>query len=72
MFNRAPDASKVALVKLIDILMSDNHGAERMIDVQWLTPHMASLGATSMSRDIYLSKLPHILASPPPSQFRLP
>lgn len=71
MFHRAPDASKVALIKLIDILRSDGHGADRIIDVQWLTPHMASLGAITMSRDAYLSTLKRVLAAPQLPQFGL-
>ena len=63
MFHRAPDASKVALVKLVNILGSDGYGADRIIDVQWLTPHMASLGAISMPRDAYLSNRKRVLAA---------
>lgn len=58
MFSRRPDASKVALAALVDVLRDDGRGgADRLVDVQWLTPHMASLGAAEMSRPEYLARL---------------
>ena len=54
MFHHARDASKVALVELVDWLTVT--GA-RLLDVQWLTPHLASLGAIAVSRDEYLRRL---------------
>jgi leucyl/phenylalanyl-tRNA--protein transferase len=54
MFHRAPDASKVALVHLVDWLR--DAGAE-LLDVQWTTPHLESLGAIDISRDEYLTRL---------------
>ncbi|MGL5406818.1 MAG: leucyl/phenylalanyl-tRNA--protein transferase [Propionibacteriaceae bacterium] len=47
------DASKVALVGLCQILGD----APRLLDVQWLTPHLESLGAIEISRDAYLDLL---------------
>ena len=52
MFHRATDASKVALVHLVDWLR--DAGGE-LLDVQWTTPHLASLGAIDISRDEYLN-----------------
>ena len=66
MFHRARDASKTALVALTAGLR-DNH--ERLIDVQWPTPHLHSLGASVVSRDDYLQRLPSLLLSPPASFF---
>ena len=43
MFHRETDASKVALVGLVELL-SDEHADRRLLDVQWQTPHLASLG----------------------------
>lgn len=63
MFHRARDASKVALVHLISIL-SERGGV--MLDVQWLTPHLESLGAEVIGRDAYLARLPEALAAPDP------
>ena len=54
MFHHARDASKVALVELVDWLTAT--GAT-LLDVQWLTPHLASLGAIAVSRDEYLRRL---------------
>ncbi len=66
MFYRARDASKVALVALADILRD---GHPRLIDVQWATPHLRSLGVQAIPRSQYLRRLPELLASPTPAQF---
>lgn len=62
MFHVATDASKVALVHLMVIM---NQGGD-LVDVQWQTPHLASLGATIIGRDEYLDRLPAALAMPGP------
>ena len=49
MFHRRTDASKVALVGLVELLRDDGV-ADRLLDVQWLTPHLASLGAVEVAR----------------------
>ncbi len=54
MFHHARDASKVALVRLVDWL---NVTGATLLDVQWLTPHLASLGAVTVDRDEYLRLL---------------
>ena len=54
MFHRARDASKVALVALIDRLQQ---GGGVLFDVQWCTPHLATLGAVEMPRARYLDLL---------------
>ncbi|MCU0271867.1 MAG: leucyl/phenylalanyl-tRNA--protein transferase [Acidimicrobiales bacterium] len=64
MFHRRRDASKVALVALVDRL---DDGADRLIDVQWLTDHLASLGAEELPRHLYLARLDEVLGSPEPS-----
>lgn len=53
-FHRVSDASKVALV--FAVLHSHFHGAT-CFDVQFLTPHLASLGVTEISRAEYLREL---------------
>lgn len=63
MFHRARDASKVALVHLVSIL-SERGGV--MLDVQWLTPHLESLGAEVIGREEYLARLPMALGAPDP------
>jgi leucyl/phenylalanyl-tRNA--protein transferase len=68
MFFRERDASKVALVGLV-ALLDDEHAHRRLIDVQWVTPHLASLGVVQMSRPGYLDRLPDLLAVPLPEAF---
>ncbi len=71
MFAWRPDASKVALVALVRML-SAPEGTGRLLDVQWVTPHLRSLGATELSRAAYLSELPAALAAPLPKVFARP
>ena len=54
MFTRRPNASKLALLFLIDHLKKQ--GLD-WIDIQQLTPHMEALGAKEIPRDEYLEKL---------------
>jgi leucyl/phenylalanyl-tRNA--protein transferase len=63
MFHRERDASKVALVALVDLLR-DEHAADRLLDVQWVTPHLASLGAREISRAEYVERLGRALVLP--------
>ncbi|MDI6911412.1 leucyl/phenylalanyl-tRNA--protein transferase [Nocardioides sp.] len=68
MFHRERDASKVALVALVGTL-SDAWAADRLLDVQWLTPHLASLGAVEVPRAAYLRGLARALQLPLPGAF---
>ena len=61
MFHRATDASKVVLVALVDLLR--RHGAT-LLDVQWLTPHLVSLGAVEIPRRRYLELLADAVRRP--------
>lgn len=63
MFHLKRDASKVALVHLIVVM---NQGGGELIDVQWQTPHLESLGAVVIGREAYLSRLPKALNGPDP------
>lgn len=54
MFHRVTDASKAALVVLVERLRGLPHG---LFEVQWLTPHLESLGAIEISRPDYLRRL---------------
>ncbi len=63
MFHRVTDASKVALVALTELL--DDHPAT-LLDVQWSTPHLASLGVVEIDREDYLGRLADALARPLP------
>jgi leucyl/phenylalanyl-tRNA--protein transferase len=62
MFHRATDASKVALAALVGILGED--GQDRLLDVQWRTEHLATLGVIEIPRREYLSRLDAALALP--------
>jgi leucyl/phenylalanyl-tRNA--protein transferase len=62
MFHYARDASKVALVHLVVVM---NQGG-RLLDVQWQTPHLETLGAVVIGREEYLRRLPDALAAPGP------
>jgi leucyl/phenylalanyl-tRNA--protein transferase len=61
MFSVATDASKVALVALVDWLVES--GA-LLLDVQWTTPHLASMGAVDVPRSSYLQLLAEAIAEP--------
>jgi leucyl/phenylalanyl-tRNA--protein transferase len=61
MFHRDRDASKVALVGLVERLRS---AGAVLLDVQWLTPHLASLGAIEVPREQYLQRLETALRTP--------
>ena len=50
MFHTARDASKVALVHLVGRLRVAGF---QLLDTQFVTPHLASLGAVEMPRDAY-------------------
>ena len=69
MFHRATDASKVALVALVRLLSDDNTPG-RLLDVQWCTPHLATLGCVELSRPAYLRRLRAALALPLPELWR--
>lgn len=54
MFHRETDASKVALVHLVNAMRE--HGLW-LLDTQWSTPHLASLGVVDIARSAYLRLL---------------
>lgn len=55
MFHRERDASKVALVGLVECLRTA--GGPRLLDVQWATDHLRSLGAIDVPRADYALRL---------------
>jgi leucyl/phenylalanyl-tRNA--protein transferase len=59
-FHVRTDASKVAVVALSDLLADGD--PRRIIDVQWCTEHLATLGAVEVPRAVYLRALPGALA----------
>jgi leucyl/phenylalanyl-tRNA--protein transferase len=60
MFSRQPNASKVALVHLVARL---NAGGYRLLDAQFLNPHLESLGAVTVGKARYKELLADALAS---------
>ncbi len=69
MFHRVTDASKAALASLAEILVTEGD-SRRLIDVQWVTPHLATLGAVEVSRPTYLTLLSAALDAPLPARWR--
>lgn len=65
MFHLARDASKVALMALVDMLEDGEDG--RLLDVQWSTPHLESLGVVEVGRATYLRLLEAALTASPPA-----
>jgi leucyl/phenylalanyl-tRNA--protein transferase len=54
MFHRETDASKVALVSLVDRVRRRNFS---LLDVQWVNPHLKQFGAMEIPRGEYLQRL---------------
>jgi leucyl/phenylalanyl-tRNA--protein transferase len=54
MFHLLRDASKVALMALVKKMKESKM---TLLDVQWLTPHLESLGAVAITREQYLREL---------------
>ena len=65
MFHRVTDASKVALVGLVELLRADGDD-RRLLDVQWRTDHLAGLGVVEIPRAEYVARLAIALTAPPP------
>jgi leucyl/phenylalanyl-tRNA--protein transferase len=61
MFHRERDASKVALAALVQRLVERGF---TLLDVQYLTPHLESLGAVEITRREYERRLQHAFALP--------
>ena len=65
-FHRVTDASKVAVVALVDLMRA---GGGTLLDVQWTTPHLSSLGAVDVPRARYLELVADAVAAPTMSTF---
>jgi leucyl/phenylalanyl-tRNA--protein transferase len=61
-FHRRTDASKAALLGLVGLLAAAP--GSRVLDVQWQTPHLASLGAVELPRAEYHRRLDAALGLP--------
>jgi leucyl/phenylalanyl-tRNA--protein transferase len=66
MFHARSDASKAAFVGLVELLRGAGDADRRLLDVQWLTPHLASLGAVEVTRAAYRRRLGASLPLGPP------
>lgn len=68
MFSRKTNASKIALVALVD------HLRERgftLLDSQWMTPHLRQFGGHELSREDYLKALRNVLEEKAWRRFRI-
>jgi leucyl/phenylalanyl-tRNA--protein transferase len=54
MFHHVTDASKIALVALVEHLREQKFS---LLDTQWLTPHLQQFGGIEISRNDYLRVL---------------
>ena len=61
-FYRRSDASKAAVLGLVGVLQEA--GGARVVDVQWATPHLLSLGAVEVPRTEYHLLLDQALLLP--------
>jgi leucyl/phenylalanyl-tRNA--protein transferase len=68
MFHRHTDASKVALLALVELLRADGD-RRRLLDVQWRTPHLATLGVIEIPRGEYRKRLHNALTCALPAAF---
>jgi len=58
MFHRVTDASKIALIALVERL---NARGYVLLDTQWVTPHLEQFGAIEVPKDDYLRLLDQAL-----------
>jgi leucyl/phenylalanyl-tRNA---protein transferase len=61
MFHRVTDASKIALIALVQHLRSQKFV---LLDAQWITPHLKQFGAIEISREQYLELLSRAVELP--------
>jgi leucyl/phenylalanyl-tRNA---protein transferase len=59
MFSRKTDASKIALVHLVEYLRVNDY---TLLDTQWMTDHLRQFGGFEMTRDVYIEHLIDALA----------
>ncbi|MBC7980431.1 MAG: leucyl/phenylalanyl-tRNA--protein transferase [Armatimonadetes bacterium] len=60
MFSRKDDASKIALVALVDRLRKNEF---HLLDTQWMTDHLRSFGGIELSRESYLKMIQDAVSS---------
>lgn len=71
MFHHRADASKVALMALANLLWGEEVENKQhvLLDTQWATPHLSSLGAIEVDRPTYAKLLATALEQPTPAAF---
>jgi leucyl/phenylalanyl-tRNA--protein transferase len=65
MFHSSRDASKAALCALVQLMSDAPAPAMRLLDVQWKTEHLATLGVIEIDRVEYLDRLEVVRSLPP-------
>jgi leucyl/phenylalanyl-tRNA--protein transferase len=65
MYHVRSDASKAAFAGLVARLVAAGDSARRLLDAQWLTPHLATLGAVEVPRSEYRVRLAAAVALEP-------
>lgn len=68
MFHRVTDASKVAVVAMAGLVFADGD-PRRVVDVQWQTDHLRTMGVRSISRREYLERVSAAVRLPAPVAF---
>ncbi|WBQ05334.1 leucyl/phenylalanyl-tRNA--protein transferase [Kribbella sp. CA-293567] len=68
MFHHRTDGSKAAVAGLVELL-SDKYAADRVLDIQWVTSHLATLGAVEIPREVYVRRVERALELPLPEAF---
>ena len=66
MFHRVTDASKAAVLAMAGYVFADGD-ERRLIDVQWSTDHLQTLGVVTVSREDYLDRLELAMELDPPT-----
>jgi leucyl/phenylalanyl-tRNA--protein transferase len=61
MFHHETDASKVALIALVTRMRERGLS---LLDIQWVTPHLAQFGAMEVPREEYLARLSQVIDQP--------
>ncbi len=59
MFSRKTDASKIALFSLVEDLRARGF---KLLDTQWMTPHLRQFGGYELPRDEYIAALKKVLS----------
>jgi leucyl/phenylalanyl-tRNA--protein transferase len=68
MFHHRTDGSKAAVAGLVELL-DDKYAADRVFDIQWVTTHLATLGAVAIPRAEYVRRVERALELPLPEAF---